>query len=153
MAYPSVHYCYERHLKEATRGTWCLRVRMDWRLGPKIQTLYSADALGNFATSPQAPGSATDLLSCPKPNQPSTFLHAAHRERLGYDVFKDLWCQMKRKGKGFIKIFFQGREPRGNDGRPQPQDVIALVIFTVSLILKILISKSFRGYHTFEQMK
>ena len=57
---------------------------------------------------------------------------------------------MKGKGKSFIKISFQGREPRGNDGLPEPQDVVAKIIFTAPLMLKILISKSVEGwYYTF----
>lgn len=57
---------------------------------------------------------------------------------------------MKGKGKSFIQISFQGREPRGNGGLPEPRDVAAKIIFTAPLMLKILISKSVEGwYYTF----
>lgn len=108
--------------------------KSEWRQGPEIRVLCSADALGNFTASSWAAGSATDLLSCPKPKQLSTFLHTAHRKRLSRDAFKDLWCQMKWKGKSFLKISFQGHDSRGNDGLPEPQDFIA--IFTASLMQK-----------------
>lgn len=48
-----------------------------------------------------------------------------------------------------MKISFQGREPRGNDGLPEPQDIMAMVIFIALLMLKIPISKSFGGYLVF----
>ena len=105
--------------------------KTEWRQGPEVQA-YSADALGNFTASSWAPGSATDLLSCPKPKQLSTLLHTAHKQRLSYDVFKDRWCQMKRKGKSFLKNSFQGHDSRGNDGLPELQDFIA--IFTAPLM-------------------
>lgn len=56
---------------------------------------------------------------------------------------------MKGKGKRLMKISFQGREPRGNDGLPEPQDIMAMVIFIALLMLKIPISKSFGGYLVF----
>lgn len=87
--------------------------------------------LGQLTTRCRAPGSTTDLLSCPKPNRLFTFLHTAHRERLSQDALKG-HCLMlnERKRKKFNKESLSGL---WTQRLLQPRDNIS-GSFTASLI-------------------
>lgn len=89
------------------------------------------------------------LISAVAPNQAS-FLYFLTQNTGKTDSVVVLlkifvWCQMKGKGKSFMKIAFPGCEPKGNNELLQPQDNIRTVVFTASLMLKLATPKSAWG--------